>query len=1457
MVAISFERTTGVQIGGVDLRPRTGKLTAQTPSGPIPLIDGQIASQIVVQANGIPAQAVAAAMVLMDAEGRVRLRTPLSVPLPATFVWDPTTTKYAALADGTYGAALEVMVRGQVGQVGWRSAPTKVVLSGTSLQLIPAGAPDKVVRATLFTDDGRPTFSMKAWIDTTAAKIGGRSDRLAVITVHSVAKDARARTDGAAIDIRRRMRSAGVPAAKLLVIAAGSRIADTDPQGTALGPDRVEVRFRSLRVAATAGAQRFVLPSGLWIDGEPVIGDAEGRPPQQVRVRNGQPTLVEQQMSDGRAAMWRRSFGGPPGGAPAAATPQRADSSLTSFGSELIAELGAELDADAKKRKVATTPAAKGATKAATTPDKAGKTAKKTTDKTGGATTAKTTDSDKSGHASKPGDASKPVADTKASKVEVARREVSVDEAGDVAAARLEVALPPAGQVLSSERLAIRGRTHRDNLLTINGQTVPVAADGTFHHLLKLPIGASKLQIESTDKAGHIAVLERDLQVAERTFFLMAIADTAVAQLGGRVQGMTDKTTVRVGDVLLHGRGAVYLKGRIQGKYLGFKKIRYTAHLDTSKNTDEQDFRTNLFDPERFYPVYGDGTTDVQDAQARGMLYVLVEADRSKLMLGNFRSGVHGFELLRYDRAMYGGYLELNRVFGGGFDTQAKIFASQEDRQLSRRTDYVRGTGGSLYYLSNRDVLDGSEKVWLVIRDRDSNTELARIPQSRNMDYNIDYREGRVVFKAPINSAVDSFFAIGQAGQPGQHLAWNGHPVFIQVTYEARSPGATAGANFGAQVTEKVLGGRVTVGGSYVQESRSSASAVAYRLAGAHAEVKLGKHSRLRAEYAYSESRDSLVSVSDDGGLSFGQGVGTNAGHLDSAVSGHAVALNLDADLRDLGRLLGFAPKTSGKDAKGAQKFGHVKAYYKLVQAGFHSNGVLTEQGQQKLGLDSQFALRPDNTLSVRYDGILTGARRDPFQSTGLSSAWGTGSLATSGSFSPVARQMITLQDNHRLGRLTLLGATHYMYGRDISGTGRHSQTFAAGASFKVSGRLSVRAEQQFIVGGDPNQYRSEVLDHFTTVLGADWKLTDHISLTASERLGWGGQNATMAGLRTQLSKDSSLYLQQRLEDSYQTGRAMSATVVGAESRYGKDKLSRAYGEYQVDALNAGRMNRAIMGVGKRFVLAPGLHFDAGYERSQTFSGPSGDLSRDAFSVGGEWLRSKLFKLTSRQEVRVDSGDTDRGGQRKVQVVSLNALTLKATADVEVFGRANYLRTQNQTLGRVDAETLQATTGAAWRPVAHDWVTVLGKYTHLIEKRPSGLDGALGGGLNERSVKHIFSIEPVIETPWNLQIAHKFAWRRASERMADSPLAVSDTWLFISRLGYHVGSLVDFAAEYRLLRTSLSGESEHGALVEAAYILAKTLRIGAGYNFTHFVQTSAGDIVRDQGGFFLRVIGMY
>ena len=126
-----------------------------------------------------------------------------------------------------------------------------------------------------------------------------------------------------------------------------------------------------------------------------------------------------------------------------------------------------------------------------------------------------------------------------------------------------------------------------------------------------------------------------------------------------------------------------------------------------------------------------------------------------------------------------------------------------------------------------------------------------------------------------------------------------------------------------------------------------------------------------------------------------------------------------------------------------------------------------------------------------------------------------------------------------------------------------------------------------------------------------------------------------------------------------------------------------------------------------------------------------------------------------------------------------------------------------------------------------------------------------------RTSSDIFAIIPIFDLPKGFQIVEKVAYKREREYFVDLPPGLSDTFLWVNRLNYHLTNWVDVSGEYRFLTNLASGDSEHGFLFEASVILQKYLRLGLGYNFTRF---SDDELVRnriDNRGVFFRVVGMY
>ena len=75
-----------------------------------------------------------------------------------------------------------------------------------------------------------------------------------------------------------------------------------------------------------------------------------------------------------------------------------------------------------------------------------------------------------------------------------------------------------------------------------------------------------------------------------------------------------------------------------------------------------------------------------------------------------------------------------------GFAAQPGTMPSYEE---------FRGTGGSLYFLRHQDILTGSESVRIEIRDKVSGIVTGVVNLRRNVDYDIDYLQGRLLLSHP------------------------------------------------------------------------------------------------------------------------------------------------------------------------------------------------------------------------------------------------------------------------------------------------------------------------------------------------------------------------------------------------------------------------------------------------------------------------------------------------------------------------------------------------------------------------------------------------------------------------------------------------------------------------------------------------------------------------------------
>ena len=154
-------------------------------------------------------------------------------------------------------------------------------------------------------------------------------------------------------------------------------------------------------------------------------------------------------------------------------------------------------------------------------------------------------------------------------------------------------------------------------------------------------------------------------------------------------------------------------------------------------------------DPEYYYPSFGDDGVVEEMAPTLGKFYVKASHGQDYGMWGNFKVGYVGNDLAHVDRGLYGA----NAHFGSELTPASASDGSRLDgfaAQPGTMASYEQflGTGGSLYFLHHQDILTGSERVRIEIRDKASNIVTGVVNLRPNVDYDIDYLQGRVLLSA-------------------------------------------------------------------------------------------------------------------------------------------------------------------------------------------------------------------------------------------------------------------------------------------------------------------------------------------------------------------------------------------------------------------------------------------------------------------------------------------------------------------------------------------------------------------------------------------------------------------------------------------------------------------------------------------------------------------------------------
>jgi hypothetical protein len=395
--------------------------------------------------------------------------------------------------------------------------------------------------------------------------------------------------------------------------------------------------------------------------------------------------------------------------------------------------------------------------------------------------------------------------------------------------ARIELRDESGDPIRGATGLELRGGTLRPLRIDGETQSVEEAAAGRTVRMDKDgwvlfdPVTSSGSHRALLAAGGATVQVETWASPELRDWILVGLAEGTAgwAAVTGNMETLEAAETPE--DLYADGRVAFYAKGRIRGSWL------LTLAYDSDRPAPgEGDGLFQQIDPQTYFTLYGDGSTQERDAPSIRRIYVKIERDRFYALFGDHETGLTVTELSRYSRRLDGVKAELRTR-----NVEVAAFGTQTDAVHVR--DEIPGDGTSgLYRLSRGRITPNSETVTLLTRDRfRSEVVVAARLLTRFVDYSIDFDRGSLFFREPI---------------PSRDLAFN--PVTIVVEYETEASGEDV--TLGGRAGVRLLDDRMRAGVTAVHEGQGD---VRNALVGADVRLDLGPHTRLRGEFALTDER--------------------------------------------------------------------------------------------------------------------------------------------------------------------------------------------------------------------------------------------------------------------------------------------------------------------------------------------------------------------------------------------------------------------------------------------------------------------------------------------------------------------------------------------------------------------------------------------------------------------------
>jgi len=948
----------------------------------------------------------------------------------------------------------------------------------------------------------------------------------------------------------------------------------------------------------------------------------------------------------------------------------------------------------------------------------------------------------------------------------------------------------------------------------VAGHPVPVDGAGSFVAQEIMPAGVHTVEVAVLDDEGNGELYLRDIELKHNDWFYVGMADVTLShnETKGPIELLQGENPTSDPTSSTDAQLAFYLNGKFADHW------RLTASADTRdgpigdlfsnflSKTPESLFRR--IDPDYHYPTFGDDGVVEEMAPTLGKFYVKLAHGDNYGLWGNFKIGYMDNELAQVDRGLYGANLhyESERTTSFGERRYAVDGFTAEPGTVSSYEEF-RGTGGSLYYLHRQDILTGSDRVRIELRDRSSGLVAGVVNLTPGIDYDIDYLQGRILLSEPLSSTAKDNLLVRGGGLSGDE-------AYLVVRYEY-TPGFTEldALSVGAQ-GHYWFGDRVKVG---LTANNNDQGDTKSGLDAADVTVRISSDSWFKLQGAQTQGLITSAYNSVDGGFGF-------TGYSDALFANvdHAGGYRADVSV-GLGDVIDRAK-------------GRVTLYKQDLDAGYSAVGFATPSAMENYGGTFRMPLTPKLSLNAKMDrrvqeqGLETKGQEIDV-SYRLTDKWGVST---------------GIRDDLRIDRSPIVPLTQeqgerkdavvqveydskarwnaYGYVQDtLSATGDREENgrVGTGGSYRISEQLRINAE---VSNGDLGP---------GAIVGTRYMPTDRTSLYMNYALeneraedsglqptaGAGGSLIT--GMKTRLSDSTSVYLEER----YRNGAYTSG-------------LTHATG---VSLVPTQRLNL-------------GASTDIGTLRDMQ-TGAETKRQAAAFSVG---YGLSALQLSTGVEYRTDDTEQpDLSFTSRKTWLFRNNFKYQMTDAARLIGKLNFSQSQSSLGQFYDGGYTEAVFGFAYRPVRNDRLNMLFKYTYLFNMPTTDQLTQRGMPSEFLQKTHVLATDITYDLTPRWTLGGKYAHRlgemslsRADPQFFDNPAD-----LVVVRADFRFLENWDGMLEGRLLDTPDTHDRQSGSVFVISRYLNKHFKLGVGYNFTDF-SDDLTDLSYNHRGVFLSMTGV-